>query len=140
MASLKDIAAGCGVPESTLRVYRDEFADLVPTRGEGRRRRYEEAGAAVLRQIVRWKQEGWGSARIRDELQRQRRPQERARLRTTEERLDAIDARLQAQSGELAALRVEMGALRAEMRRLVETLQQQVPPTFEAALLDSGEE
>jgi len=132
--SLKEIASRLDVPESTLRLYRDEFDELIPTQGSGRRRRYAEEGADVLRKIVSWRREGWGSGQIRDALLRERQPRERMRRRNADERLDEIAARLLAQAGEIAMLRVEVGALRAELRRLIEILRTDAAPSLEEAL------
>jgi DNA-binding transcriptional MerR regulator len=134
MQTLKEIAVALKIPESTLRIYRDEFEELVPAEGEGRRRRYAPEGTALLGKIVGWKREGWTSGQIRDALSREVKPQARVRRRNTDERLDELAALIRAQSGELALLRVEVGALRSEVRRLAETLRQDIPPTLEEAL------
>jgi DNA-binding transcriptional MerR regulator len=135
MQSLKEVAERLGLPESTLRLYRDEFEDWIPTQGEGRRRRYGEKGIEALRRIVEGKRAGWAAGKIRDELARDQTPVVRARRRNTDERLDEIAARLQAQSSEIALLRVEVGALRAELRRLTEVLRRDAVPTIEEAVL-----
>lgn len=125
---------GVSVPESTLRLYRDEFEEYLPAIGEGRRRRYAYTTAALLRQVVEWKKKGWSATQIRDGLAKVQRPQEKARRRTTDERLDEIAARLMAQQSEVTALHVEVGALREEIRRLTEILRQPAL-TMEEALL-----
>ncbi|GAB4455104.1 MAG: hypothetical protein OHK0029_10640 [Armatimonadaceae bacterium] len=120
MKNLKEIAQDAGVPESTLRLYRDEFEELVPASGSGRRRRYEAEGEALLRQIVEWKRAGWTSVRIRDELKKTRQPRHRARQRNLEERLDELSTQIAALHRETVELRAEIGALRsavAELRR-----------------------
>lgn len=131
MKTLKLIAAEAAVPESTVRIYRDEFEEFLPTSGEGRRRRYDEASAARLTQIVQWKRSGWTAPQIRDELRKEALPQMRVRRRTTEERLDEIAAILRAQGGEIMLLRAEVGTLRLEIRKLVTTIEQDAPPTME---------
>jgi DNA-binding transcriptional MerR regulator len=133
--TLKEVAKTLSVPESTLRLYRDEFEDLVPTLGTGRRRRYTAEGAEFLRRIVEWRRDGRTAGEIRDDLSRERQPRERVRRRNTDDRLDEITARLAAQAGEIAMLRVEMGALRAEVQRLVNTLREDPVPTLEDALV-----
>ncbi|MFQ5549923.1 MAG: MerR family transcriptional regulator [Gemmatimonadales bacterium] len=50
--SLREIAQELGLPESTVRYYRDSFADYLPTVGTGRRRRYPEEALAILRQVA----------------------------------------------------------------------------------------
>ncbi len=134
MQTLKDIAEAVTIPESTLRLYRDEFEEFLPVAGEGRRRRYPDTTAALLRQVVEWKRKGWTAIQIRDGLAKVQRPQEKARRRTTDERLDEIAARLTTQQSDVAALRVEVGALRDEIRRLTDTLRQPAL-TMEDALL-----
>ena len=140
MTTLKEVAAECGLPESTLRLYRDEFDALIETEGEGRKRRYNERGTETLRQIVQYKRAGWGAGQIREALQKRLEPRELKRRRTEAERMDEIIARLTAQDGQIAALRVEVGTLRTELARLVEVLQGQAPVTFEDALTGNGAE
>jgi DNA-binding transcriptional MerR regulator len=134
MNTLKSIAAEAAVPESTVRVYRDEFEEFLPASGEGRRRRYDDATAARLRQILQWKRSGWTTPQIRDELRKEAAPQARVRRRTTEERLDEIVAGLKAQGSEVTLLRAEVGALRAEIRRLIAVIEADAPPTMEQVL------
>lgn len=134
MKTLKSIAAEAEVPESTMRIYRDEFEEFLPTSGEGRRRRYDDAGAARLRQIAQWKRSGWPSLQIRDELRKELTPQARVRRRTTDERLDEMTSMIRTQSSEVMLLRAEVGALRAEIRRLVTAIESDSPPTMEQVL------
>lgn len=126
MQTVKELAGLIAVPESTLRLYRDEFDDLIPCTGQGRKRRYTEDGIAVLRRIVAWKREGWASGRIRDALAREQPPKAsvvgRARHQTQAERLDEAILLLTAQAGELALLRTEVVSLRAEIRQLTDAL------------------
>jgi DNA-binding transcriptional MerR regulator len=135
--TLKYLAERFAVPESTLRLYRDEFDDLIPTVGSGRRRRYREEGIDTLRRIVEWRREGWSAAEIREALSRERVPRERTRRRNAEEQFDEILARLTAQAGEIAMLRVEVGALRSEVKRLTTARRSDGVPAFDDAL--SGE-
>jgi DNA-binding transcriptional MerR regulator len=113
LTSLRDIATSLTTPESTLRLYRDEFEEFVATSGQGRRRRYPEESVQILRRIVERKRGGWPSARIREELAREVTPQARSRRRTQEERLDEVIGLLTAQTEEIAMLRAEVAALRA---------------------------
>jgi DNA-binding transcriptional MerR regulator len=117
MKTFKEISVEIGLPESTLRLYRDEFNDYIPAQGNGRRRRYGDDGVAVLRQIVTWKQEGWSALRIRDELARFRQPVARQRQRSVEERLDALALQLTALHQETLALRAEVAELRTQLRQ-----------------------
>jgi DNA-binding transcriptional MerR regulator len=138
MNTLKEVAERLRMPESTLRLYRDEFEEWIPTQGEGRRRRYDERGVEALRRIIEGKRAGWTAGKIRDELARDRTPVARARRRNTDERLDEIAARLQAQASEMALLRVEVGALREELRRLTEVLRRDAVLAMEDAVLISS--
>jgi DNA-binding transcriptional MerR regulator len=109
---MREIAERLKMPESTLRLYREEFEEFVPAHGEGRRRRYDERAEDVLRNIVGWKKARWKSEAIRDALKKQRRPESQARRRTTEERLDELLALTRAQSEQVALLRAEIGQIR----------------------------
>lgn len=133
MKTLKEIATGLSVPETTLRLYRDEFEEYIPASGEGRRRRYSDMAGERLGQIVAWKREGWTAPMIRDALAETIKPEAKARRRNTDERLDELSARLAAQQGELAALRAEVGGLRADLKRLIDLLERP-PLAFEDAL------
>jgi Predicted transcriptional regulators len=126
--SLKQFSLSLGVPESTLRLYRDEFEEYLPVTGTGRRRRYPAEALGILRQIVVWKKEGWTGGQIREELRKSAQPAARARGRTAESRLDEAIALLRAQAGEIALLRAEVAALRADLRRA----DVPVAPTMEA--------
>jgi len=52
LLTLRQIADELGLPESTVRYYRDAFLDRVPFVGTGRRRRYPPEAVAVLRSIA----------------------------------------------------------------------------------------
>ncbi|MBC8103554.1 MAG: MerR family transcriptional regulator [Cytophagales bacterium] len=134
MNTLKAIATELVVPESTLRIYRDEFEEFVVASGEGRRRRYDEAATGRLKQIVQWKRNGWTSAQVRDALLKEAMPQARVRRRSVEERLDDVIALLRVQGSEALLLRAEIGALRAEIRRLVTEIGWDTPLTMEQVL------
>ena len=125
------IAVSAGMPESTVRVYRDEFEEFLPTTGEGRRRRYEAESAERLRRICEWKRQGHTSSEIRRELERAVTPQERTRRRTGENRLEELITFVRSQASEIALLRAEVGSLRQEMRSLITTLQRDAPPSME---------
>jgi DNA-binding transcriptional MerR regulator len=116
--SLREIAENARMPESTLRLYRDEFEELVGAKGEGRRRRYDERAAEVLTRIAEWKKAGWKSDAIRDELKKRGRPEAQARRRTTEDRLDELILLVRQQSQELASLRTSVEAQKNEIARL----------------------
>lgn len=134
--TIAEVARIIGAPLSTVRLYRDEFEEYVPCRGQGRKRRYEAEGIDVLRRIVAWKRDGWAGSRIREELARERLPRERVRRRTNEERLDEALLLLTAQAGEIAMLRSEVSALRGAMNELSSAVRAESapPPRFEEAL------
>lgn len=119
MKTIREISTLAGLPESTLRLYRDEFDDFVPCTGEGRRRRYTDEGAQTLQRIVAWKKEGWTAPRIRDALAREQAPRARARARTHDERLDEVLVLLSTQASEITLLRAEVAALREGVREMV---------------------
>lgn len=52
MLTLREIAEQLGLPESTVRYYRDRFSAFVPTVGRGRQRRYREEAVDVLRAVA----------------------------------------------------------------------------------------
>ena len=105
---MREIARQCELPESTLRVYRDEFEAFLPAVGEGKRRRYPEATQETLRQIAAWKKEGRASAEIRAELQRRKAPQAKAQRRSHDDKLEELLALTRAQASEVAHLRAEL--------------------------------
>jgi DNA-binding transcriptional MerR regulator len=61
LLTLRQVADELGVPESTVRYYRDAFLDHIPSVGTGRRRRYPPPAVAVLRSIA----EGYAAGRSR---------------------------------------------------------------------------
>lgn len=63
--TLRDIARDLGIPESTVRYYRDAFATHIATVGRGRRRRYPQEAIEVLRAIKR----GYGAGKSREEIE-----------------------------------------------------------------------
>lgn len=115
--TMREIARQCDIPESTLRVYRDEFEAFLPAVGEGKRRRYPDESLERLRLIAGWKKEGRASAQIREELSRRKQPTERARRKTQEDRLDELVILARAQAEQLSTLRAEMGELRAQVQK-----------------------
>ena len=120
--SLREIADRLKMPESTLRLYRDEFEEFVVARGEGRRRRYEDPVAHTLEQIAGWKRAGWKSDVIRDALKKRELPVAQARRRTADDRLDELIALVRAQQGEIAQVRASLETQKNEIARLRESL------------------
>jgi DNA-binding transcriptional MerR regulator len=64
LLTLRQTAEQLGLPESTVRFYRDAFLDHVPFVGSGRRRRYPPAAVAVLRSVA----DGYAAGRSRDAI------------------------------------------------------------------------
>jgi DNA-binding transcriptional MerR regulator len=64
LLTLRQVADNLGLPESTVRYYRDAFLDHIPFIGTGRRRRYPPPAVAVLRSIA----EGYASGRSREAM------------------------------------------------------------------------
>jgi DNA-binding transcriptional MerR regulator len=63
--TVRDIARELGLPESTVRYYRDAFAAFVPAVGTGRRRRYPTEAIPLLRLVA----EGYAQNRPRVEIE-----------------------------------------------------------------------
>lgn len=120
--SLREIAERAEMPESTLRLYRDEFEEFVGAKGEGRRRRYDERAAEILASIATWKRAGWKSDAIRDELKKRGRPEAQARRRTSDDRLDELILLVRQQAQELASLRASVERQKNEIARLCASL------------------
>ena len=57
LMTLKDIAQKLGLPESTLRKYRDAYPQYIPTVGTGRERLYRPRAAQVFEAIRRCRAE-----------------------------------------------------------------------------------
>ena len=130
--TMREIARQCELPESTLRVWRDEFEAFLPAVGEGKRRRYPESTQEQLMKLVAWKKSGMPSELIRRELAKRGSPKEKTLRRTTESQLEEVLVLMRAQASELAALRAEVGELRRQ------ATQQRKPVAFES-VISTGE-
>ena len=64
LLTLRQVAEELGLPESTVRYYRDAFLDHIPSVGTGRRRRYPPPAVAVLRSIA----QGYAAGRSRERI------------------------------------------------------------------------
>jgi DNA-binding transcriptional MerR regulator len=62
--TIRKIADELGIPESTVRYYRDQFERHIPAVGRARRRRYAEPAVAVLRFIA----EAYASGQQREDI------------------------------------------------------------------------
>ena len=67
--SIRDIARQLELPESTVRFYRRNFAELVPGVGEGRRRRYPPPAVDIIKHIADGYRSNKTKAQIRAELE-----------------------------------------------------------------------
>jgi DNA-binding transcriptional MerR regulator len=65
LLTVRDIARELGLPESTVRYYRDAFAEYLPAVGTGRRRRYPLEAIPLLRVVA----EGYAQNRARAEIE-----------------------------------------------------------------------
>ena len=64
LLTVRQVADELGLPESTVRYYRDAFLDHIPFVGMARRRRYPPAAVAVLRTIAQGYAEGRSHGQI----------------------------------------------------------------------------
>ena len=64
--SLRELARALGLPESTVRYYRDQFAAHIPSTGNGRGRRYPARTLKVLRTIA----QGYACHESRETIER----------------------------------------------------------------------
>ena len=62
------IAKELGLPESTVRFYRDKFLEYIPFEGEGRQRKYRPDALRVLRFIAHSLRSGKASQKTAEEL------------------------------------------------------------------------
>jgi DNA-binding transcriptional MerR regulator len=65
LLTMREIARELGLPESTVRYYRDAFAGYLPAVGTGRRRRYPLEAIPLLRVVA----EGYAQNRARTEIE-----------------------------------------------------------------------
>lgn len=65
---MKRIAEKVGIPESTIRYYRDRHKDFVPYIGKGRRRRYTEESLEILLRICGYAEENLNAIDIDERL------------------------------------------------------------------------
>lgn len=68
--SVREISRRTGVPESTLRYYRDVFPEQIPTVGRGRRRRHPAQAILVFQRIARLFEDGASRHAVRRALRR----------------------------------------------------------------------
>ncbi|HEY8393614.1 MAG TPA: MerR family transcriptional regulator [Thermaerobacter sp.] len=127
LLTIADIARRLGLPESTVRYYRDRFVAYIPTVGEGRHRRYRPEALEVLRFVADAMRAGTPAEDVEAAL-RQRfsltvEPQQQSAA--TQQQSAAILRELVADAVAdvvKEAVQRETEALREELRRLREEL------------------
>ena len=128
MITFREIAVRAGIPESTLRQYRDEFEAFLPSRGEGRRRRYDDTTAELLCQIAQWKAQGWGKETVQRELTQRQTAAPQRRTPHTSHPSEVVRL-LQEQARALERIEADLRLLRTERRSAL------TPLAYEDALL-----
>jgi len=66
--SVKQMAEVAGIPESTIRYYRDRHKDFIPYTGKGRRRRYTEESLEILLRICGYADDNLNAIEIDERL------------------------------------------------------------------------
>ncbi len=70
LLSIKDISQELGIPQSTLRYYRDLFMDYLPSTGEGKKKRFYPDAIAVFQAIAKGMHQNKNADDITHELNR----------------------------------------------------------------------
>lgn len=70
LLTIRQLADALALPESTVRYYRDAFAEAIPAVGQGRRRRYPPEALDILRTIAAGYASGMSRGAIRATLAR----------------------------------------------------------------------
>ena len=70
LLSLAQIARELDIPSSTLRYYRDRYANYIPMEGEGRRRRYRPEAIEVFRAVADCMERNMNATETQDRLSR----------------------------------------------------------------------
>ncbi|MDF2569552.1 MAG: hypothetical protein K0R55_1156 [Sporomusa sp.] len=68
LLSIKDISQELGIPQSTLRYYRDIFMDYLPAMGEGKRKRFYPEAVEVFQAIAKCMHQNKNADDIANEL------------------------------------------------------------------------
>lgn len=68
LLSIKDISQELGIPQSTLRYYRDIFMDYLPAMGEGKRKRFYPEAVEVFQVIAKCMHQNKSADDITNEL------------------------------------------------------------------------
>ncbi|WP_084575750.1 MerR family transcriptional regulator [Sporomusa malonica] len=68
LLSIKDISQELGIPQSTLRYYRDIFMDYLPAMGEGKRKRFYPEAVEVFQAIAKCMHQNKSADEITNEL------------------------------------------------------------------------
>jgi DNA-binding transcriptional MerR regulator len=68
MLTINEISQEIHIPESTLRYWRDKYADFLPSAGSGRKKRYSPAAIPVFKTIAELSAENKTAADITERL------------------------------------------------------------------------
>jgi len=68
LISITGIAQKLGIPESTVRYYRNKFSDFIPAVGEGRKRKYRPETLEIISLIEKMFRENHSAIEIADQL------------------------------------------------------------------------
>jgi DNA-binding transcriptional MerR regulator len=71
LLTIRDIAASLGAPESTIRHWRDQFDEFLPSVGQGKRKRYRKTAIEVLRFVQDRLNRNETATEIREALSRE---------------------------------------------------------------------
>ncbi len=150
--TIAQIAQALGLPESTVRYYRDHFPDYIPVLGEGRQRRYPAEAVEVFRVIADTLRKDHGSAAAVEETLSRMFPRaatvtatppqaaaetQQSGPQLAERVLDVLETQaraLEALAAEVAALKAELSARDAERDRRLEEHDRAIVSEIRAAL------
>lgn len=136
LLTIAEIAQELKLPESTVRYYRDRFADFIPTVGRGRGRKYKPEALEVLRFIAEGLRNDLTATEVAEAVSRifpisatpSAEPQQTAAATQREAFLALVEAQGQAMRQVAAALEriATQGEETAALRREVEALREEV--------------
>lgn len=150
--TIAQIAQALGLPESTIRYYRDHFPDYIPVLGEGRQRRYPAEAVEVFRVIADVLRKNHGSATEVEETlarlfprnaevsatpQQSTAESQQSGPQLAERVLDALETQaraLEALAAEVASLKAELTTRDAERNRWLEAHDRAIVAEIRACL------
>lgn len=125
MYQIGDIAKQLGLPESTVRTWRDQFEMFVPGTGQGRSRRFSEEELEIFLEITHYKQQRLTVPEITDRL---------ANRHAIEMTQDGAPA--EPSSANLPQIIMQMATHMAQLQRRIDELEQTQQQGF-AEITDS---